>query len=202
MPTAVSDFVHNDLLPAVKKTGGHIQGGVAYVYNKVIWLDKTVENFTHKLLPRPAAVILCVFLRALPFLIMYHTLPVLAFGGVLVGLCVFKAIATNNRKNLSSLPQGSIVAVASSILFQSAKTLVQHMSVPVAFGMGSMLFGTLLLASTGVINDVFGIPQPEPKNAASNTTQEEQVEQTNAKPPQTPDAPSEEQVEQPSEEGA
>jgi hypothetical protein len=152
MATAIKNFATETFVPAIKTTGENIQSGIAKIYG----ISTTIENSIHATrLPRPVATITCVFLRTLPFLIMFATCPPLLSLAVTGLFCTIKVIATKNTKNYKI--QGAWAAAGLSALYagiQMVKTA--QLGLPLAFGLVFMAGGALVLGNSGVLCEILG----------------------------------------------
>jgi len=154
MCTAIKNFTTETFVPAIKTTGENIQKGIAKIYG----ISTTVENKIHSTLPRPLATITCVFLRTLPFLVMFTTCPPLISIAVTGLFCAIKVIATKDLKNFKI--QGAWAAAALSILYVGIR--VVPWSAPIAIGLAFMAGGALGLAQSGIICEILeSCPKPK-----------------------------------------
>jgi len=159
MATAIKNFTTETFVPAIKTTGENIQKGIAKIYG----ISTTVENFIHSKLPSPVATITCVFLRTLPFLIMFATCPPLISVAVTAPFCAIKVIATKDLENFKI--QGALVAIALSALYVGIRLV--PWSAPLAIGLALMVSGAIGLAESGVLCEILR-SCPKPKEDSSD----------------------------------
>lgn len=85
-------FAQETLFSIAETAGHHVQYAHERALEGAQWLGRQIHDWTHALLPRPAALITEAFLKSLPFFYINAFLPTVASLATVVAVVVYKMI--------------------------------------------------------------------------------------------------------------
>jgi len=166
MVSGLENYRDNYFLPAVYTTGEYIQKGITCIDEHLTSCDRKIVAFTDAHLPHTAAIIAQTAARVLPLLAVQLLLP---FWGQLLtatAFTIYKYVAAQGRKegatvNLTTLKN----AAGFTNLFLGARDIavgvVTNTYLQATIGAIKMLIGTFFLFSSGLVREVFKLPEPK-----------------------------------------